>query len=330
MTKVLRIGILGTGWIAEKMARTISGMDEERGIQLFAVASRSLDKARLFATQWNIPKAFGSYDELASDKEVDLIYVATPHSEHFNNVMMAMQHEKAVLCEKAFTACAWQTEEILSYAHQHKVFVTEAIWTRYMPFSQEIVNHVNSGIIGTPKMLTANLCYPNISKPRMHRPDLAGGALLDLGVYTLNFAAMIFGTDIVSSVSTAILTDTGVDASNTIVLNYSNNRQAVLSSSNLVKSDRQGIISGDKGHIIVDNINNPNHIDIVGNDYQKIASFDCPKQITGYEYQVYACADALSKGLIESPFMPHNETLRIMRQMDDLRAQWGVRYPWDK
>lgn len=329
-SSTFRVGILGTGWIAEKMAITINGMTPDKNIVAYAVASRTLDKAKSFASQWKFNKAYGSYEDLVNDPQVDLVYIATPHSEHYENALLCLQANKPILCEKAFTACAWQAEEIFRIAHERKVFVTEAIWTRYMPFSKTILDLVNSGIIGTPKMITANLCYPNIDRPRMYLPELAGGALLDLGVYTLNFAAMIFGTDIKSSVSTAIVTDTGVDASSSIILNYSDNRQAVLSSSNLVKSDRHGIISGSKGHIIVDNINNPNHVDIYGDDYQLIASHDCPPQITGYEYQVYACKEAIENGLIESHYMPHAESVRIMQQMDAFRKEWGVKYPWDR
>lgn len=329
-SSTFRVGILGTGWIAEKMAITINGMTPDKNIAAYAVASRTLDKAKSFASQWKFNKAYGSYEDLVNDPQVDLVYIATPHSEHYENALLCLQANKPILCEKAFTACAWQAEEIFRIAHERKVFVTEAIWTRYMPFSKTILDLVNSGIIGTPKMITANLCYPNIDRPRMYLPELAGGALLDLGVYTLNFAAMIFGTDIKSSVSTAIVTDTGVDASSSIILNYSDNRQAVLSSSNLVKSDRHGIISGSTGHIIVDNINNPNHVDIYGDDYQLIASHDCPPQITGYEYQVYACKEAIENGLIESHYMPHAESVRIMQQMDAFRKEWGVKYPWDR
>ncbi|MDO4462108.1 MAG: Gfo/Idh/MocA family oxidoreductase [Bacteroidia bacterium] len=325
-----RIGIIGAGWIAEKMAITLNGMSPEVGITAYAIASRSLEKAQSFASKHNFAMAYGSYEDLVADPNVDLVYIATPHSEHYNNALLCLNANKPILCEKAFTACAWQAEEIFRIAHERNIFVTEAIWTRYMPFSKTIVDIANSGIIGDPKTITANLCYPNINKPRMYKPELAGGALLDLGVYTLNFAAMLFGSDIVSTTSSAILSSSGVDASNSIILNYSDSRQAVLSSSNLVKSDRHGVISGSKGFIIVDNINNPNHIDIYGEDYKLIESHDCPPQITGYEYQVYACKEAIQQGLIESPYMPHAESLRIMHQMDNLRKEWGVKYPWDK
>lgn len=326
MTK-FKLGILGTGWIADQMAKTVNGTAD---IELYAVASRKIETAEAFQKTHNATKAYGSYEELVSDPEVQLVYIATPHSHHYENVMLCLDHKKPVLCEKAFTATAWQAEEIIERAHRENIFVTEAIWTRYMPLSKTIKETVDSGIIGTPKMVSANLCYPNISKPRMYLPELAGGALLDLGVYVLNFAAMIFGTDIQSTTSSCMLTDTGVDSQNSIVLHYSGDRMAVLFSSNLVKSDRQGIISGDKGHIIVENINNPESMTIVDNDYQVIKKIPCPKKVTGYEYQVYSSIAAINAGKIECDEMPHAETLRIMHQMDELRKEWGVKYPWDK
>ena len=323
----IRVGIIGAGWIAHKMAQALAPLSDAK---VLAIASRSEQKAREFADEYGIERAYGSYEELVSDPDVDLVYVATPHSHHYPHARLALEHDKPVLVEKAFTANAREAEELLRIAKERKVFITEAIWTRYMPLSKTIKETVDSGIIGTPKMISANLCYPNIDKPRMYLPELAGGALLDLGVYTLNFAAMIFGTDIEKTVSTAMMTDTGVDSQNNITLHYTNDRMAVLTSSNLVKSDRQGIISGDKGHIIVENINNPERMTIVDNDYQVIKVVDCPKKVTGYEYQVYASMEAIRAGKIECPDMPHEETIRIMRQMDELRKEWDVRYPWDR
>jgi len=322
-----KIGIIGTGWIADKMAITINGMPE---VELYAVASRNKETAEKFAVEHGVTKSYGSYLDLVEDPNVELVYIATPHSHHYENVMLCLDHRKPVLCEKAFTATAWQAEEIIAKAHKENVFITEAIWTRYMPLSKTIVETMKSGIIGTPKMIMANLCYPNIDRPRMYLPELAGGALLDLGVYCLNFVAMVFGSDILRTQSSCVLTETGVDSQNSITLHYSGDRLAVMTSSNLVKSDRQGIISGDHGHIIVENINNPQSMTIVDDDYNVVKTVRCPEQITGYEYQVYASIEAIKAGKIECPDMPHAETLRIMHQMDELRKEWGVKYPWDR
>lgn len=326
MDKV-KIGIIGTGWIAEKMAITLKGMT---GVEAYAVASRQWQTARDFAEKWGFARAYGSYEEMLDDKGVELVYIATPHSHHYEHARMSILKGKAVLCEKAFTANARQAEELLNLAKEKRVFITEAIWTRYMPLSKTINEVIESGIIGKPMTLSANLGYPIGNRERLRQPALAGGALLDLGVYTLNFASMVFGSHIEKVTSTCIKTDTGVDAQDSITLTYEDGRIAVLHSTMLSMTDRQGIISGDKGHLIVENINNPQQITVVTGDYKTVATYNCPPQITGYEYQVYASVEALRNGWLESPYMPHAETLRIMRMMDSLRKEWGVRYPADE
>ncbi len=323
----MKIGIIGAGWIAERMAITLQGMNNVA--EAYAIASRDWAKAEAFAAQWGFARAYGSYEAMLDDEQVELVYVATPHSHHYDHIRMSLLKGKHVLCEKAFTANAREAEEVLALAKEKKLFIAEAIWTRYMPLSHTINELIASGVIGNPMMLSANLCYPILNKPRSRQPELAGGALLDLGVYPLNFALMAFGTDIKEVVSTCTKIDTGVDVQNSFTLVYNDGRMAVLHSSFLVKSDRQGIISGDMGHLIIENINNPQRITVVNSDYEEVAHYDCPPQITGYEYQVYAAVEAIRSGWLESPYMPHEETLRVMRMMDALRAEWGVVYPND-
>lgn len=324
--KIYKIGIIGCGGIAKKMAATLGKMKE---VKRYAVASRTQEKAKAFADEWGFEKAYGSYEELANDPEVDLIYIATPHAMHYDNARMCIEKGKPVLCEKAFTANARQAEELLNFAHEKKVFITEAIWTRYMPLSLTIQELLKKGAIGTPYTLSANLSYPISDKERIIRPELAGGALLDIGVYTLNFAAMAFGNDIAETHSACQKTATRIDAQESITLFYKDGKMATLQSSIYAQSDRMGVISGDKGHLIVENINCPESVRVVDKDYQTVAVYQAPEHITGYEYQVYASIEAIEKGWLESPYMPHAETLRIMRQMDNLRKEWGVVYPCD-
>jgi len=322
----MRIGILGAGHIAIKMAMTLKDRPECR----CAVGSRSYEKARDFARQYGFAHAYGSYEELVADPDVDLIYVATPHSHHFAHASLAINHGKAVLCEKAFTTNAREAEELLRLAEEKGVFITEAIWTRYMPFSTTIRETIDSGIIGQPKFLTANLSYPIDWKERLMRPELGGGALLDIGVYTLNFARMCFGTDIVDVKSACLTSATGMDMQETITLIYRDGRMASLQSSAYCADPRFGIIGGTKGYIVVENINNPLRATVYSEDHQPIRTLEAPPQITGFEYQLAACEEALRNGWLESPFMPHAETLAVMRLMDTLRAQWGVRFPADE
>lgn len=321
------IGILGSGWVAEKMAITLAGM---KGYECLAIASRTQAHADDFATKHGIARSYGSYEELVKDDDVELVYIATPHALHYEHAHLCIEHNKPILCEKAFTANAYEAEVLLNLAENRKVFITEAIWTRYMPLSLKIIELVRQGVIGHPYILTANLCYPVSEKERMQRPELAGGTLLDLGVYALNFAAMIYGDEIERIVSACTKTDTGMDDQESITQFFSNRRMAVLNSSMYPRSDRKGIISGDKGYIIVENINNPEVARVYDLDYRLTAEYPAPPQITGYEYQVIACFEAMKQGLLESPYMPHRETLRIMRIMDELRREWGVTFPNDK
>jgi len=324
---MFKVGIIGAGWIADKMAEALSPLSD---YCVYAIASRSLEKAAAFAERWNVQKAYGSYEEMLDDKDVDLVYIATPHSHHFPHAMLALEHGKHVLVEKAFTANAKEAEILIRTAREKGLFITEAIWTRYMPLSHKVKEIMESGIIGEPRLLTATLCYMMEFKERILRPDLCGGALLDLGVYALNFARMYFGTDIVRTVSNCQLGETGMDMQECISLCFADGKMANLQAGTLCLNDRQGIINGTEGYIRVDNINCPELIEVYRN-YELVARYERPADmVNGYEYQVYECRRCIEEGLQESPMMPHEETLSIMRQMDALRKEWGVVYPMDK
>ena len=321
------IGILGTGNIAGIMADTINKM---KGVKLYAVASREKVKADVFAGKYGCKKAYGSYEELAADKKVDLIYIATPHSEHFANAKMCIENERPVLCDKAFTANAQQAEELLKLAEEKGVFITEAIWTRYMPMLTTIREVIGSGVIGEPRTLTANLGYVINQVNRLRDPALAGGALLDVGVYPLNFALMIFGDNIERISSNCTYTDTGVDEQNSFTLQYLDGKVAHLNSSMVSMSDRMGVVYGTKGYIVVENINNFESVAVYDSNYKRVGMYKCPKKISGYEYEVLASIKAIQNHQLECEEMPHSETIRVMKIMDSLRKEWGIVYPFEK
>lgn len=321
------VGIMGTGNIAAVMAETLNRM---KGVKLYAVASREKVKADVFAGKHGVKKAYGSYEELVKDNKVELIYIATPHSEHYENARLCLENNKPVLCEKSFTANAAQAEELFKLAREKQVFITEAIWTRYMPMLKTIREVIGSGVIGDPKTLTANLGYVIDKVERILSPALAGGALLDVGVYPINFAMMIFGNDIEKVRSSCTYTDTGVDRQNTVTLQYVDGKYAVLNSSMESLSDRKGIIYGTKGFAIVENINNFESITVYDASYKKAAEYKRPKQISGYEYEVEASIRAIRAGKIQCEEMPHEEILRVMKLMDSLRKEWGIVYPFEQ
>ena len=327
MQQKLKVGILGAGHIAPKMATTLMGMKEA---ELYAVAARELSRAEQFADEFHAQKAYGNYEALADDPDIDLIYIATPHSHHFGPARMCLLKGKPVLCEKAFTANAREAEELIRIAQEKQVFLAEAIWTRYMPFSRTIRELTESGIIGKPMMLTASLGYPIAHKERIVRLELCGGALFDLGVYPINFALMTFGNDLEKITSTCMKNEAGVDMQNSITFTYRDGRMAVMQTTAFWASDRQGIISGDKGYLVIDNINNPQQAVVYNTDHQETGRYTCPPQITGFEYQVLEAAEAIRQGAIEPASMPHAETLRVMRMLDSLRQEWGIRFPMDE
>jgi len=324
MDRIMKVGFIGAGNISRMVAPTLAELPE---IECYAVASRSLEKAQEFAETYGFRKAYGSYEELLRDPEVELVYVATPHSHHMEHMLMAISHGKHILCEKAFTLNAEQARTVQQAAAQKGVYLAEAIWTRYMPSRKVIRSVLESGIIGTPNTLTANLSYVIGQVPRIRLPELAGGALLDIGVYGINFALMHFGSDIDRVESAVQMTETGVDSMETITIFYKDGRMAVLTHSIYCRSDRKGIIHGDKGYMVVENINDPQSLKVYDTEDVLLASYDFSDQISGYEFQFQEAAEIIGRGGLESESMPVEETVAVMEFMDSLRKQWGMVYP---
>lgn len=323
---MMKIGILGAGGIARVMAETVNGMEEA---QCYAVAARDLGRAQKFAEEFGVEKAYGSYEEMLQDPQVELVYIATPHSHHYEHVKLCLEHGKHVLCEKAFTANAAQAEEILKMAEEKGLLLTEAIWTRYMPMRKTIDEVVASGIIGKITSLSANLGYVIEQNERIHAPELAGGALLDLTVYPLNFASMVFGDDIVKVDASCVKIDTGVDGQDNVMLTYRDGKMATLYTTIHAQTDRRGMINGSLGYIEIENINNYESMKVYDLDRKVIASYEAPKQITGYEYEVRATIRAIREGKTECEEMPHAETIKMMKLMDRIRSDFGIVFPFE-
>lgn len=320
----MKIGIIGAGEIAATLAETMNKLPE---VECYGVASRSLKKAKEFVTKHKFKYAFGSYEEMLADDEIELVYIATPHSHHYQHMKMCLDAGKHVLCEKSFTVNEKQAKEIFKIAEKKKLLVTEAIWTRYMP-SRKIINDLlDEKVIGDVSKLTANLNYPISDVERIVKPELAGGALLDVGIYPLNFAYMHFGDEISNMQSAVQMTNTGIDEENVVVLFYKNKKMAVLNSGIRGRSDRQGVFYGSSGYMIVENINNPENIKIYDKDGNMSREIIVPEQISGYEYEILETISCIKKGKLECPSMPHKETLKMMHVMDELRFSWNMKYP---
>ena len=320
----MKIGILGAGRIAATLAETMNKMPE---VECYGVASRNLEKAAAFAKEHGFQHAFGSYENMLADKEVELVYIATPHSHHYQHIKMCLDAGKHVLCEKSFTVNEKQAAEVFRIAEEKKLLLTEAIWTRYMPSRKIINNLLAEKVVGEVMKMTANLNYPLLDKERIVKPELAGGALLDVGIYPLNFAYMHFGDGVREIQSAAQMTSAGVDGENGMILLYEDGRMAVLNSGIHDKSDSQGVFYGSEGCMVVENINNPEAIKIYDKDRKLIREVKVPEQISGYEYEIIETISCIKEGRLECPSMPHAETLKMMRVMDELRTSWGMKYP---
>ncbi|WEV63697.1 Gfo/Idh/MocA family oxidoreductase [Bifidobacterium sp. ESL0732] len=334
----VNVAILGAGGIAKSMANTLVEMAGDSRynnlIEPYAVAARDADRANDFAQKYGFDVSYGSYDELLADPKVDLVYIATPHALHAEQGIACLKAGKNILVEKSFTANTEQAQELLDVAKETGLLCTEAIWTRYMPSRALVADIIKSGEIGEVQAATANLCYPTTHKARMTDPAMAGGALLDVGVYPLNFFDMALGADTsertISDISTSMVPyETGVDATDSITLHYNDGVMATATASMMCPSDRTGSIWGTKGYMVCQNINNIEGIDLYGLDHRLTRHIDVPAQLTGYEYEVASAANAILDGKSECEEMPHADTLRIMKLMDQIRGEWGLKFPFE-
>lgn len=322
--KKIKFGILATGNIANSMAKAVQDLDE---VECYAAASRSFEKARDFADKWGFAKAYGSYEELVQDPEVDLIYVASPHSHHYPQAKLCLEHGKHVLLEKAFTVNSAQAEELIALAKDKGLLLAEAFWPRYMPTRKILDDLIEQGTIGEVQAVTAEFGAPLSHIERMWNPELAGGALLDLGVYSINFALQIFTSPVKQIRSDAVMSELGVDQMNGITLKFEDGKIAVLHSNMMACMRNRGVVYGDKGYIELYELNNPRTIRVFNEKKELTASYPAPEQVNGYEYEVLACVKAIRDGQVECREMPHSETLRLMNILDEVRGQWNFVLP---
>ena len=331
----VNFAILGAGRIANALAKTVAMMTKDQQyshlVAPYAVASRDGDRAAAFAQKYGFAHSYGSYQELLDDPQVDLVYIATPHSLHAEQAIACMKAGKNVLVEKSFTANADQARQVMETSESTGLLCTEAIWTRYMPSRSIIDDVISSGEIGTVKTVTANLGgYATVGKARMTDPALAGGALLDVGVYPLNFIDMVMGPKPIERVCTDwVRSPEGVDSQNSTTIFYQDGSMGAATSSMVSASDRTGGIWGDQGYLQCININNVESVDLYDADHQLKKRYPVPDQLTGYEYEVSSAAQAILDGKTECAQMPHKDTQRIMELMDSLRRQWGLVFPFE-
>lgn len=328
MPDKIRWGILGTGAIAHKFA---FGLKFTPRAELAAVGSRTLEAAHAFADRFNVRRRHNSYEALAHDPEVDIIYVSTPHSLHKENSLLCLNAGKAVLCEKPFTINAVEAEEVINLARQKRLFLMEAMWTRFLPAVVKARQMIAAGTLGDIRMLAADLGFRADFDPqhRLFDPALGGGALLDVGVYPISLASMLFGPP-AHVTGLAHLGETGVDEQSACLLGYEQGRLAVLYCAVSTDTPSEALVIGTEGRVKLHaplycpaklTLSRPGREDEV---------VDVPYEATGYQYEAIEVVKCLQAGKLESDVMPLDETLAIMRTMGQIRAQWGLKYPQER
>ena len=322
-----RWGILGTGRIAGDFA---TGLGAEEDAVIVAVGSRTQETADRFADRFDIPHRHPTYDALATDPDVDIIYIATPHTLHKENTITCLRAGKAVLCEKPFAINSSDAQEMVDCARSHGGFLMEAMWTRFLPHIREMARRIEEGQIGDIRMIHADFCYRAPLNPERRAFNLAlgGGALLDVGVYTISLAHHLLGEP-ARIASLAHLGATGVDEMAGILFQYDEGALAVMSTAVRANTPHSLVISGTQGEIRAhERWWGPSGFTISrdGHDAESVH----PDIIgNGWNYQAVECGRCLRNGLTEHPLMPLDETLAIMRLLDGLRADWGLRYPME-
>lgn len=327
MKDVMRWGIMGPGNISHKFAEGLEFLDEA---EITAVASHSMERAQNFAREFNIKRAYGSYEEFLKDPDIDIVYIGTTNQLHKECTLMCLKAGKAVVCEKPFTVNSKQAEEVIDYARSNNIFLMEAMWTRYLPAIVKIRELLNKGVIGEVKKVKADFSFKsgNYGKGRLFDLNLGGGALLDVGIYTLSFANMILGGKPSEVVSMPCIGSTGVDEQFSAILKYDDDKMACVSGGIVVESSHDAYIFGGKGFIYVPDFWHAKsftlHLD--GKEEQR---YDIPYESVGYNYEALEAMKCIREGKTESEIMPLDETLEIIKIMDSMRNEWKLKYPFE-
>ncbi len=319
---ILKVGFIGAGNIAETLAETFLQYKDK--FELYAVSSKSDDKLNKFKNKYGFKKTYNSYEELVQDKEIDLVYISTLIKDHYKHIKLCLENNKNVLCEKAFTFNHKEAKELVEIARRKNLFLAEAIWTRYMPSRGLILNLISNDVIGKVYYIEANLGYEIKDKERIKYPKFGGGAMLDVGVYPLNFIDMFALSKVKSIHVTSKLNKEGVDETDIVNMEYENGLLAQFFTTINQATSREGFIFGEKGFIKVTNINNPEKIEIyLREDKTKnyatlVSSINIKEDFNGYEYQLLETYNSITSSKKENPSMILDETLKIMSIVDEI------------
>lgn len=327
--KTIRWGILGTGYIARRFA---SDLKLAEGAVLTAIGSRSVSSAQQFADEYSVPNYFGSYEELAACDEVDVVYVATPHTLHHQNTLMCLNHGKAVLCEKPFAINSRDTEEMIALAQHKKLFLMDALWTKFHPHYKTMLELVDNGTLGDVKLVLSNFGYvvtPEHST-RLLDPALGGGSILDIGIYNIFTTLDVLGVPDDISVK-IVATDKGIDEQCSVIFSYNNGAMASLFSTFRTALATEAEVCGTKARVKLtpDFYTASSNVELYADGTQKDIEVERESGF-GYQYEARHVNECLRAGLTESPVVPHSYTLMLMGILDKIRGLAGVVYTEDE
>jgi dihydrodiol dehydrogenase / D-xylose 1-dehydrogenase (NADP) len=323
MNKV-KWGIMGPGAIAHSF---VKGLQVLPDAAIFAVGARAIEKAAAFAQLYDIPNVYGSYEEMLDNPEIDIVYIATPHTLHKECTLMCLKAGKAVLCEKPFTINAEEAEEVISYAQKAKLFLMEAMWTRFLPAIVKVRELLKKEVLGEIRQVKADFGFCCAWEPenRLLNLKMGGGALLDVGIYPISLASMIFGVQPSNIQSIAHLGETGVDEQFMAVFGYQDGKIASLSGAIRTDTPQDAWIIGTKGYIQIPDFWHATSVNLCLKG-QPAESIQLSYDATGYSYEAAEAMRCLRQGKLESDIMPLQESLSIIQTMDVMRKQWGLAY----
>ena len=326
MADTIRWGVLGPGGIAGKFAGAVAALPDA---EVVAVGSRAQERADKFADEFGVPRRYDSYEALAADPDVDAIYVSSPHSGHMAHAILCLEAGKAVLCEKPFAINAKQAGAMIDAARSKGVFLMEAMWTRFLPAIVKVREWLATGAIGDVQMLAADFGFSAGFDPesRLFNPELGGGALLDVGVYTVSLASMVFGRAPDRFAALAQVAESGVDGRGGMILAYDRGELAVLHTAIQTNTPHAASIFGSAGQIDIPGFWYATKAQLRAGEREE--QVEIPYDANGFEYEVAEVGDCLRAGRLESETMPLDESLAIMQTMDEVRSQWGLRYPME-
>ena len=321
----MNFAIIGLGNIANKFAKTINELNKT----LYAVGSRDINKAKEFKDKYNAIKYYGSYEDLYNDNNIDIIYIATPNNMHYKNCLDALNHNINVICEKPFTVNHIEAKELYDLAKEKDLFIMEGLWIRFLPLYKRLKELLNNNYIGNIKNITVSYGFDtnDVRKVRKFDPNLAGGALLDIGIYNIGLLDMITNSNVISFNSDYKINEYGTDSYSKIDFIFENNITATSICEIGHDIKREVYIKGDNGIIYIPDFQHAEYFEVIKD---KKEEYNFPFEINGFEYEIKEAINCIKNNKNESNIYTSNDSIRLMKLLYDIRMSWNMKYPFEK